>query len=97
MSDIECSDPLLRALNEVNAQLHFCRIFWVRYQVLIESEHLGMTLEEDDFRECADNVAAASDHFAPLLAKQFGGQRAFEDEKTETYEPPPLEQTALYL
>ncbi len=97
VSDIDCSDPLLLALNEVNAQLHFCRIFWVRRQVLIESEHLGMTLEEDDFRECAAAVAAASDHFAPLLVDQFGGKRAFEDEKTDTYEPPPIEQTGLYL
>lgn len=95
--DIECSDALLRALNEINSHLHFCRTFWVAGQVLIESEHLGMTLEKDDFRECAENVAAASDHFGPLLVKEFGGKLAFENDKTESYEPPPLEQIGLYL
>ncbi len=44
VSEIECSDPLLGVLNTMNTQLHFCRTFWVGRQVLIESEHLGMTL-----------------------------------------------------
>lgn len=97
VSEIERSDPLLGVLNTMNTQLHFCRTFWVGGQVLIESEHLGMTLEAGDFRECSENVAAASDHLAPLLVEQFGGKLAFENEKTESYEPPPLEQTGLYL
>lgn len=94
VADVELSDGLARALNEINCDLSFCRTFWVRGQVLFESEHLGESIGESDFNECVQNVAAASDYFGPRLAEGFGGQLVFEESKEPDYQPP---LTGLYL
>jgi hypothetical protein len=85
------TDGLARDLNDLNARLHFCRAFWVRGQVLIEAEHLGPSLTEADFHECALNVAKATDAFARELAQRHGGRLAFEESKEPGYAPPARE------
>ncbi len=93
---IPLTDALARDLNEMNARLHFCRMFWVRGQVLVESELLGPSLTEADFHECALHVAEASDEFAKMLAERHGGRLAFEESKQPGYLPPANER-AGYL
>jgi len=88
VADVEAGPDLYEAVNEINTRLGFCRCFWVNGQVLIEAEHLGMTIKTEDFFELADNVASASDHFGPKLAERFGGKLAFEDSKGEEYDEP---------
>ena len=44
LSEIAASPELYERVNEINTQLRFARIFWVREQVLIESEMPGMAL-----------------------------------------------------
>lgn len=85
---VELTDSLARELNELNARLHFCRAFWVRDQILVESEHLGGSLTEADFDECALNVAEATDTFAKGLAERHGGQLAFDKSKEPGYVSP---------
>jgi hypothetical protein len=97
VGDIEFTDALAGELNAINSKLHFCRTFWVRGQVLIESEHLGMSVTEADFRECAFNVAEATDAFAAGLAERHGGQLAFDDAKEADYTPPSADGTGMYL
>src|SRR3954466_10844053 len=41
---IEPSPDLYEAINDINSRLGFCRCFWVENQVLIETEHLGLTI-----------------------------------------------------
>jgi len=89
VSDIEADADLYEAINNVNTHLGFCRCFWVEGQVLIEAEHLGMTIMTQDFFELADHVASASDHFGPQLVERFGGKLAFEDSKGDEYQEPP--------
>ena len=84
-----------QAVNEINTRLGFCRCFWVNGQVLIEAEHLGLTIKTQDFSELADNVASASDYFGPKLVERFGGKLAFEDSKGEQYDQPPF--PGMYL
>ncbi len=86
---------LYETINDINSRLGFCRCFWVNGQVLIEAEHLGLTIKTQDFSELADNVASASDYFGPKLAERFGVKLAFEDSKGEQYDEPPL--PGLYL
>ena len=85
---IQFTEALARDLNEINAGLHFCRTFWVRGQVLVESEHLGPSLTEADFHECALHVAEATDAFAESLAERHGGRLAFEESKEPEYALP---------
>ena len=85
---IQFTDALARDLNEINARLHFCRAFWVRDQALVEAEHLGSSLTEADFHECALHVAEATDTFAKRLAERHGGRLAFEESKEAEYASP---------
>lgn len=96
VNGIQFTDALARDLNEINARLHFCRTFWVRGQVLVEAEHLGSTLTEADFHECALHVAEATDAFAKGLAERHGGRLAFEESKEPEYTSP-AEERVGYL
>ncbi|HEX9034411.1 MAG TPA: hypothetical protein VF834_21410 [Streptosporangiaceae bacterium] len=85
---IQLTDALARELNDINTRVHFCRVFWVRDQVLVEAEHLGPSLAEADFDQCALNVAEVTDQFATGLAERHGGRLAFEEAKAPEYTPP---------
>lgn len=85
---IKFTEALAAELNEINTHVHFCRAFWVRDQVLVEAEHLGPSLTEADFDECALNVAEVTDAFAKGLAERFGGRLAFEEAKAPEYASP---------
>lgn len=95
VADVDPNPDLYEAINDINTRLGFCRCFWVSGQVLIETEHLGMTIKTDDFFELADNVASASNYFGPKLAERFGGKLAFDDSKGAEYDEPPL--PGMYL
>jgi len=74
---------LFKELNAINSSIKFARIFWVREQVLIESEIVGEGVEPADFDNACRAVATITDHYGPLLVERFGGKTAFADEKTE--------------
>ena len=93
LDGVESSDALMHALNRINADLSFCRVFWVRGQVLFEAEHLGTTLDDGDFRSCAMAVATATDFYSPQLAEEFGGRLAFDESKEEDYRPPAADES----
>jgi hypothetical protein len=88
VDDVQLTDSLARELNEINARLHFCRAFWVGGQILVEAEHLGGSLTEADFDECALNVAEATDTFAKELAERHGGRLTFDESKEPGYASP---------
>ena len=88
VSGVEPTPDLLEELNSINSSIRFARIFWVREQVLIESEMVGEGVEPADFDNACRAVATITDHYGPLLAERFGGKTAFADEKTDPVEPP---------
>ena len=95
VADIEPSSDLYEAVNDINTRVGFCRCLWVNGQVLIESEHLGMTIRTEDLLELTESVASASDHFGPKLIERFGGKLAFDDSKGDAYVEPPT--PGMYL
>lgn len=95
VTDVEPNADLYEAVNDINTRLGFSRCFWVSGQVLIEAEHLGMTIRTEDLFELADNVASASNFFGPQLVERFGGKMAFDDSKGVGYVEPPL--PGMYL
>ena len=99
VSEIDPSGELYELINEINAQLQFCRCFWVRGQVLIEDEHLGLTIRPDDFNAIVSEVARAADYFGPVIHAAHGGRLAFEEAKGEDAETPPpaADSPGLYL
>src|SRR4051794_31306308 len=95
VTDVEANADLYETVNDINTRIGFCRCFWVSGQVLIEAEHLGMTIRTEDLFELADNVASASDFFGPKLVERFGGKLAFDDSKGDEYVDPPI--PGMYL
>ena len=83
ISGVTLTPELFEELNSINSTIKFARTFWVRDQVLIETELVGEGVEPADFDNACRAVATITDHYGPLLAERFGGKTAFADEKTE--------------
>lgn len=98
VKDIPNTPELCTELNDINSRIRFARIFWVRDQVLVESDLVGETLDPEELGSACNAVATITDHFAPLLAEKFGGTTSFADEKAAAVDAPEqTESTGLYL
>jgi hypothetical protein len=86
VADVQPSPGLMTRLNEINSFLHFARAFHIGSQVIIESEIWADDVAPANFLYACQNVAAATDMFAPDIQKAFGGRLLFEESKTEAYE-----------
>lgn len=98
LSDLAPSFDLYEAVNKVNTRLTFCRCYYVEECVVIETDHLGLTIRTDDFRELTQNVAAASVFFGSMLNERFGGKLPFDGAlHDDEIEPAAMPLTGLYL
>ena len=88
LADVTPRAELFEQLNEINTQLRFARIFWVRDQVLVESEMPGMALSLEGLVNACNTVGGAADYFGPRLAEVFEEKSAFAVEKGPDYEEP---------
>lgn len=89
LNEIDGEPDLLAAINDVNTQLTFSRAFWANGAVMIEAEHLGLSLDPEDLVQAIRTVASASDHFGPQLAARFAGEQTYEHGKDDTYRAQP--------
>lgn len=95
---VQPTPELLVRLNEINTDIRFARVFWVRDQVLVETDLVGETIDPAEFNNACHAVATITDHFGAELAEKFGGRTAFADEKEDTPAPPDDKaMTGLYL
>ena len=79
--DVALTNEILARVNEINGQLRFCRMFFDDDgRVVVATECVGLTLDEAEYRTATQAVAGAAEHFAPLIAAEFGGHLTFEDE-----------------
>lgn len=86
VADLAPTPALMSVLNEINSHIHFARAFHVGSQVIIESEIWADDVTPANFLYACQNVAAATDAFAPRIVSEFGGRALFEESKTEAYE-----------
>lgn len=86
VADLDPSPELMSMLNDINGRIHFARSFLVHGQVIIEAEIWADDVNPTNFLYACQNVAAATDAFAPAILKAFGGRPLFEESKTEAYE-----------
>ena len=86
VADLKPTPDLMSMLNEINSHIHFARAFHVGNQVIIESEIWADDVTPANFLYACQNVAAATDAFAPRILEQFGGRALFEESKTDAYE-----------
>ena len=98
VAGVPATPDLLERLNAINSNIRFARVFWVREQVLVESDLVGQTIDGPEFDGACRAVATITGHFGPLLAEEFGGTTAFADSKVETAAPAEDQgHTGLYL
>jgi hypothetical protein len=101
VSEVKASPELFERINDINSSIRFARVFWVRDQVLVESDLLGNTIDPPEFHGACRAVAAITDHFGASLAKEFGGKAFFEEQKAAEPKPEPKDDkdkgTGLYL
>ncbi|MBI1349989.1 MAG: hypothetical protein GC156_02595 [Actinomycetales bacterium] len=86
VADLEPSPELMAMLNDINSRIHFARAFFVNGQVIIEAEIWADDVTPTNFLYACQNVASATDAFAPAILKAFGGRPLFEESKTDAYE-----------
>lgn len=97
LSGVPASARLLRELNRLNTEVRFARVFWVRDQVLVETELVGASIDPEGFENACRAVATVTDHIGPMLAQRFGGTTAFADEKSAEAPAADRALTGLYL
>lgn len=86
VADVESSATLLGMLNEINGHIHFARAFHVGSQVIIEDELWAEDVTPANFVYACQNVAAATDAFAPRIIAAVGGRPLFHESKSEAYQ-----------
>jgi hypothetical protein len=84
---VDASPGLLAAVNDINAQIRFVRVFHVQGQVLVEADITGDAIEPSGFYTACEAVATVTDRVGPQLAAEHGGRTAFEDSKENGYRP----------
>lgn len=67
----ECTDELLRELNDLNARVHHAKVFWVDGQVLAEAELIASALDLDELIAACQAVSHVLE-LRPMLAASFG-------------------------
>jgi hypothetical protein len=70
---VEPSAELYEEINALNASAHFCRVFHVGGQVLVEDEVVANDLSFDELSASFDAVVSAMQRFQPLFAARPRG------------------------
>jgi len=85
LAQLEPTPELYESLNVINTRMTFLRAFWVDSTVIFEHEHVGHSMQEDEFTNSFTTIASATDFFGPQLHERFGGVAAFHESKTDDY------------
>lgn len=86
VADVEAAPELFDALNSINQEIRFARAFWVRGQVLVETEIWGSDVNPANFQYACRTIASTIDRFAPELVEHFGGSAQFQESKQPDYD-----------
>ncbi len=84
--DVKKSARLLEAINAINAEIDFARVFWLEHAVVLMTELLASTLDAEQLRAASEMVARLADNLDSQLKKKFGGKTAFPDERLRSDE-----------
>jgi len=82
---VEKTSELLEALNAINVRLTFLRIIWVHNQILLEGNHLALTMDEAEFAAKCNDIANAANAFGDALVTDFGGTARFKESQDSDY------------
>lgn len=77
------SAKLLETLSDMNAQIHFARVFLVDHMVVAATELVADTLDQQEVVNALSVVSGVADHYDNKLQAEFGGETAFAEESQE--------------
>ena len=75
--DIAVTPELLAAINELNTNIAYARVFHVRDQVLVETDLVAETIEPQQVGVSCNVVGTIAAVWGPRLSQQFGGTSPF--------------------
>lgn len=90
VDDLPATPELFAAVNDINLNIAFARAFWVRDQLLIESEIWATDVNPANFQHAFGNIASATDVHVPDIVAAFGGKPRFDQSKEPGYGQPSL-------
>jgi hypothetical protein len=82
---VEKTSELLDALNAINKRLIYLRIIWVQSQILLEGNHLALTMDETEFTAICNDITNAANAFGDALVADFGGTARFKASQDSSY------------
>ena len=77
LHDIAESQALLAALNEINGQIRFGRVFWMARQVIVAMELTAVDISADQVAFACIELGNLADHLDDGLHGRFGGATMF--------------------
>ncbi len=83
---VKKSARLLDAINTVNADIDFTRLFWLQNAVILVTELMASSLDAEQLRASCDLVARRADDLDTQFKKKFGGKTAFADDRLRSDE-----------
>ena len=78
LSHVDCTDGLLRKLNELNTTLYFGKAYWHDNAVWIAHNLLGDHVDRDELVAAVGMIVSVADKLDDELKTQFGGTRWIE-------------------
>jgi hypothetical protein len=78
--EVPKSPELLEQLNEINAETMFARAFWTGDSVVVATEMVADSIDQEQIANACGVVGTVSDHFDDELKTRFGGKTIFNDE-----------------
>jgi len=92
LNEVPATPELLAELNDINGRIRFARIFHVHEEVLVETNIVGESVDPLGLRTACEAVGEVADKVGAILAKKYGGRRAFTTD--DDADAPP---TGMYL
>ena len=86
LKNVKKSARLLEALNAINAEIDFARVFWLQTAVVLMTELLASSVDAEQLRTACELVARLADDLDTRLKKKFGGKTTFADARLRSDE-----------
>ena len=77
LSGVPRTDKLCSALNDINAEIKFGRVFWVRDRVVVATEMVADDLDGSELENAVTAIGRVADAYDTDLQSRFGGQLSF--------------------
>lgn len=79
LRDVKRSSKLLQAVNDINANIAFARVYVVEHQIVVATELVAETLDAEELGNACNIVGRIADKVGSDLHAEFGGKLLFDE------------------